>query len=75
MKHWQETSQIVSRIAELAAAGGRAAMATVVRIEGSAYRRPGAKLLVEEGGATRGGVSGGCLEADVGASRWGRCRR
>ena len=65
MKHWQETSQIVGRVTELAAAGKRAAMATVVRIEGSAYRRPGAKLLVEEGGATRGGVSGGCLEADV----------
>ena len=65
MKHWQETSQIVGRVAELAAAGRRAAMATVVRIDGSAYRRPGAKLLVEEGGATRGGVSGGCLEADV----------
>ena len=65
MKHWQETSQIMGRIADLAAAGRRAAMATVVRIEGSAYRRPGAKLLVEEGGATHGGVSGGCLEADV----------
>ena len=65
MKHWQETSQIVGRVTELAAAGQRAAMATVVRIEGSAYRRAGAKLLVEEGGATRGGVSGGCLEADV----------
>ena len=65
MKHWQETSQIVGRVAELAVAGRRAAMATVVRIEGSAYRRPGAKLLVEESGATRGGVSGGCLEADV----------
>ena len=65
MKHWQETSHIVGRIAELAATGQRAAMATVVRIDGSAYRRPGAKLLVEESGATRGGVSGGCLEADV----------
>ncbi len=65
MKHWQETSQIMGRVTELAAAGQRAAIATVVRIEGSAYRRPGAKLLVEEGGATRGGVSGGCLEADV----------
>ena len=65
MKHWQETSQIVGRVIELAAAGRRAAVATVVRIDGSAYRRPGAKLLVEESGATRGGVSGGCLEADV----------
>ena len=65
MKHWQETAQIVDRVIELAAAGRRAAVATVVRIDGSAYRRPGAKLLVEESGATRGGVSGGCLEADV----------
>ena len=65
MKHWQETAQIVGRVIELAAAGRRAAMATVVHIEGSAYRRPGAKLLVEEKGASRGGVSGGCLEADV----------
>ena len=65
MKHWQETSQIMDRVTELAAAGRRAALATVVRIAGSAYRRAGAKLLVEEGGASRGGVSGGCLEADV----------
>ena len=65
MKHWQETSQIVGRVTELAAAGRRAALATVVRIVGSAYRRPGAKLLIEESGATQGGVSGGCLEADV----------
>ena len=65
MKHWQETSQIVGRVTELAATVQRAALATVVRIDGSAYRRPGAKLLVEESGATRGGVSGGCLEADV----------
>ena len=65
MKHWQETSQIVGRVTELAAAGRRAALATVVRIDGSAYRRAGAKLLVEETGGTLGGVSGGCLEADV----------
>ena len=65
MKHWQETSQILGRAVELAATGRRAALATVVRISGSAYRRAGAKLLVEESGATLGGVSGGCLEADV----------
>jgi xanthine/CO dehydrogenase XdhC/CoxF family maturation factor len=37
----------------------------VVRIEGSSYRRPGAKFLVEDDGQTLGGVSSGCLEADV----------
>src|SRR5262249_48160037 len=65
MKHWRETSEIVKRTIELASAGRRAALATVVRIDGSAYRRPGAKFLIEDDGVTLGGVSGGCLEADV----------
>jgi xanthine/CO dehydrogenase XdhC/CoxF family maturation factor len=65
MNHWKETAEILSRLAELDAAGRRAALATVVHISGSAYRRPGAKFLIEETGGTLGGVSGGCLEADV----------
>jgi xanthine/CO dehydrogenase XdhC/CoxF family maturation factor len=65
VKHWQETAAILDRTLRLGERGARAALATVVRISGSAYRRPGAKFLVEEGGATCGGVSGGCLEADV----------
>lgn len=63
MKHWNETQDIVRRL--LAAAGTDFAIATVIHIEGSAYRRPGAKLLVESSGDLRGAVSGGCLEADV----------
>jgi xanthine dehydrogenase accessory factor len=62
---WQETAKVVERIVRLAEVGQRGAVATVVRIQGSAYRRPGAKFLVAEGGQTLGGVSGGCLEADV----------
>lgn len=65
MKHWQETGQIVDHLVRLARDGRRCALATVTRIVGSAYRRPGAKLLIEEGGAVQGGVSGGCLEEDV----------
>ena len=65
MKHWCETKEIVERIVALAAGGRRAAIATVVRVEGSSYRRPGARLLVQDDGSTCGGVSGGCLEADV----------
>jgi len=65
MNHWKETAEVVSRLTELAAAGQRAALATVVHIVGSAYRRPGAKFLIEEAGGTLGSVSGGCLEADV----------
>jgi xanthine/CO dehydrogenase XdhC/CoxF family maturation factor len=65
VKHWHETAAILDRVTHLAASGVRAAIATVVRISGSAYRRPGAKFLVSEDGATFGGVSGGCLEMDV----------
>jgi xanthine dehydrogenase accessory factor len=65
MKHRKETSDIVARVAGLAAAGRSAALATAVRIEGSAYRRPGAKFLIDDEGGSFGGVSGGCLEADV----------
>ncbi len=62
MKQWQETSQILERVER---DNQPLALATVVKIEGSSYRRPGAKLLIEDGGPTLGGVSGGCLEADV----------
>lgn len=65
MNHWKETAEILARLAERTAAGRRAALATVIRISGSAYRRPGAKFLIEDSGDTLGSVSGGCLEADV----------
>src|SRR5215212_6909002 len=45
--------------------GERCALATVVSVEGSSYRRPGARILVCEGGASTGTISAGCLEADV----------
>jgi xanthine dehydrogenase accessory factor len=45
--------------------GQRAALATVVCVEGSSYRRPGARMLITEHGETTGVLSGGCLERDV----------
>jgi xanthine dehydrogenase accessory factor len=65
MIHWKETAEILARLGDLSAQGRRAVLATVVDIVGSAYRRPGAKLLIEDSGSTLGGVSGGCLEVDV----------
>jgi xanthine dehydrogenase accessory factor len=41
------------------------ALCTVVRVTGSHYRKPGAKMLVAESGAAEGSVSGGCLESDL----------
>jgi len=46
------------------------ALATLVQTEGSTYRKPGARLLVEANGATLGVLSGGCLEEEIG--RYGR---
>jgi xanthine dehydrogenase accessory factor len=43
----------------------RCALATVVSVEGSSYRRPGARMLVCEAGASTGTISAGCLEGDV----------
>src|SRR5262245_29350689 len=42
-----------------------AALATLVKVEGSSYRRPGARRLVLGDGKTLGSISGGCLEEDV----------
>lgn len=45
--------------------GVRFAVATVVRVIGSAYRRPGARMVIREDGTSVGTISGGCLEKDV----------
>src|SRR5437879_13504361 len=63
MKQWLETREVLDRLVQLArAGGGRAALATVVRVRGPADRHEGAKLLVAEGGRTTGTRSGGCRE-------------
>lgn len=42
------------------------ALATLVNVEGSSYRQPGARLLVDaEQRVLAGAISGGCLEGDV----------
>lgn len=43
----------------------KAALATVVNVEGSGYRRPGAKMIIEAGGESQGAVTAGCLEGPV----------
>jgi xanthine/CO dehydrogenase XdhC/CoxF family maturation factor len=58
---------LAARLAELPA-GAPAVLATVVRVEGSSYRREGARLLVEPDGRLTGVLSGGCLEREVGGA-------
>ncbi len=45
-------------------------LATVVSVEGSSYRKPGACMLLAQDGRRAGTVSGGCLEAEVARRAW-----
>src|SRR5277367_1088791 len=61
---------IVAAWAEAVRNGTSAVLATVVKVEGSAYRSPGARMLITENGARTGSVSGGCLEGDILKKAW-----
>jgi len=61
----KEIADILAAWREYRAKGCDAALATVVRVEGSAYRRPGARMLILDNATTIGSVSGGCIERDV----------
>jgi xanthine dehydrogenase accessory factor len=50
--------------------GERSVLATVCEVKGSAYRRPGARMLLSAGGQTAGMINGGCLDSDL----WLRAR-
>ncbi len=54
----------------LDAANHDAVLATVVHVKGSAYRRPGARMLIFPDGRRIGSISGGCLEGDVSRKAW-----
>jgi len=61
----KEIRSILAAYDRLDHTANRAALATVVRVEGSSYRRTGARMLVVDDGTWVGGISGGCLEGDA----------
>ena len=61
----KELQSIVIEAQRALEAGKAVALATVVSIEGSAYRLPGARMLIVDGKWLAGSISGGCLEDDV----------
>ena len=69
-----ELERIVREAARLEAEGSAFLLATVVRVAGSSYRRPGARMLVAGDRWVSGCVSGGCLEGDVMLRGAHRCR-
>jgi len=66
----KERQAVVAAWNEARRSGEEAVLATVVRIQGSTYRRPGARLLVLGDGRRIGSVSGGCLEDEVARKAW-----
>ncbi|MEO7700990.1 MAG: XdhC/CoxI family protein [Opitutus sp.] len=58
-----EIRAILSQLTQLQPVA--AALATLVMVEGSSYRRSGARLLVQRDGTRTGSISGGCLEEDL----------
>jgi xanthine dehydrogenase accessory factor len=61
----KEIKDIIQAYEIAKAAGKKTALATVVHVEGSSYRRPGARMLITEDGLLTGAISGGCLEGDA----------
>ncbi|MBW0178515.1 XdhC/CoxI family protein [Sediminibacterium sp.] len=60
-----EIVAIIKAYQEASADGKKSALATVVHVEGSSYRRPGARMLITEDAELTGSISGGCLEGDA----------
>jgi len=61
----KEVRDIIMAYDEAEQLGKQTALATVVHVEGSSYRRPGARMLITEDGQLTGMISGGCLEGDA----------
>jgi len=61
----KEIRDILKAFDEAQQLGKQTALATVVHVEGSSYRRPGARMLITEDGQLTGMISGGCLEGDA----------
>jgi xanthine dehydrogenase accessory factor len=61
----KEIKSIVEAYKSIDLTQTKAALATVARVEGSSYRRTGARMLVLDNGTYLGGISGGCLEGDA----------
>jgi xanthine dehydrogenase accessory factor len=61
----KELQDIVTAFEKADKEGKQTALATVVHVEGSSYRRAGARMLITDDGQLTGAISGGCLEGDA----------
>jgi xanthine dehydrogenase accessory factor len=61
----KEQKAIVEAFKKIDLTQQKAALATVVKVRGSSYRSPGARMLITDNGQWVGSISGGCLEGDA----------
>ncbi len=61
----KEIKTILELVATKESSDEKFAIAQVVNVEGSSYRREGARMIIFESGIFEGGISGGCLEGDT----------
>jgi xanthine/CO dehydrogenase XdhC/CoxF family maturation factor len=61
----KEFKAIISAFQQIDFSVRQAALATVVKVRGSSYRSPGARMLITDDGKWIGSISGGCLEGDA----------
>jgi len=60
-----EARELLEAVQEAEQNEKRIALATVIRVFGSAYRREGSKMVVREDGVSACMISGGCLEPEI----------
>ncbi|MDI5887726.1 XdhC family protein [Flavobacterium yafengii] len=61
----KELQEIIKKYDVASQKNIKSALVTVVHLDGSSYRRPGARMLVNNDGRITGAISGGCLEGDA----------
>lgn len=61
----KEQRAIVEAFRKIDLTQRKVAVATVVKVRGSSYRSPGARMLITDDGKWVGSISGGCLEGDA----------
>lgn len=65
MSRIDEARKVFTRIEQAFEDDERAVMLTITQVKGSAYRLPGAKMMMTNTGKMLGTLSGGCLESDL----------
>jgi xanthine dehydrogenase accessory factor len=61
----KEFKEIITAYHNYTKADKKTALVSVVHLDGSSYRRPGARMLINDEGQLIGAISGGCLEGDA----------